>query len=89
MKRFMIESPHPAEKCDQVIQDLHAAGYLHQFEWGCKENDHTGWAIVEAESMEHAKQIVPWYLRNQARIVEVARFEIANEQEVHKKKDDS
>lgn len=42
MDRYLIESPHPLEKCDQTIQDLHAAGYLHQFEWGCKDNGHTG-----------------------------------------------
>lgn len=85
MNRYLIESPHPIEKCDQAIQDLHAAGYLHQFEWGCKDNDHTGWAIVEAESLEHAKQIVPWYLRTQARIVQLVKFEIADEE--HHKSD--
>jgi len=74
MERYVIESPHPVEKCDQVIHDLHAAGYLHHFEWGCKDNDHTGWAIIEAESAEHAKQIVPWYLRAQARVVRLVRF---------------
>lgn len=76
MQRFLIESPHSAEKCDQAIKDLHAAGYLHHFEWGCNDNDHTGWAIVEAENLEHAKQIVPWYLREQARIVHLVKFEI-------------
>ena len=79
MQRFIIESPHPVEKCDQVISDLHAAGYLHQFDWGCKDNDHTGWAIVEAESLEHAKQIVPWYLRDQARIVKLVKFNLASD----------
>jgi hypothetical protein len=80
----MIESPHPTEKCDQVIQDLHASGYLHQFDWGCKDNDHTGWAIVEAESREHARQIVPWYLRDQARIVKLVKFNLADDE--HSKK---
>ena len=78
MQRFLIESPHSAAQCDQTIQDLHAAGYLHHFEWGCKDNDHTAWAIVDAESIEHAKQIVPWYLRDKARIVRLVKFEIAN-----------
>lgn len=85
MERYMIESPHPAESCDQILQDLHAAGYLHQFEWGCKDNEHTGWAILEAESLEHAKQIVPWYVRDKVRIVRLVKFEIADEE--HKKTD--
>ena len=41
MERFIIESPHTAENCKQAVQDIHAAGYLHHFEWGCKDNDHT------------------------------------------------
>jgi hypothetical protein len=35
---------------------------------------------VEAESLEHAKQMVPWYLREEARIVKLVKFEIANEE---------
>jgi hypothetical protein len=86
MERFMIESPHMIEECDRVIQDIHAAGYLHQFGWGCKDNEHTGWAIVDAESLEHAKQIVPWYVRDKARIVRLVKFEIADEE--HKKQEE-
>ncbi len=77
MERFMIESPHTADECDRAINELHAAGYLHFFEWGCKDGDHTGWAIVDAENKEHAAQIVPWYFRKQARIVRLVKFEVA------------
>ena len=87
MERFIIESPHPIEKCEQAIQDLHAAGYLHHFEWGCKDNDHTGWAIVEAENAEHARQIVPWYLRDKARIVHLVKFDLATDE--HNKQDNT
>ena len=80
MERFMIESPHTAENCDQAIKDLHAMGYLHHFEWGCKDNEHTAWAIVDAETIEHARQIIPWYLREHARIVRLVRFELADEE---------
>ncbi|HVN15125.1 MAG TPA: hypothetical protein VMT73_05240 [Anaerolineales bacterium] len=75
MNRYLIESPHPIEKCTQAIKDLNAAGYLHFFEWGCDDNDHTGWAIVEAENAEHARQIVPWYLRDEARVVRLVKFD--------------
>ena len=78
MNRYVIESPHQPDQCDQVLQDLHAAGYLHFFEWGCNDNDHTGWAIVEAETAEHARQMVPWYLREKARIVRLVKFEGAD-----------
>lgn len=79
MNRFLIESPHTAENCTQAVKDIHAAGYLHFFEWGCDDGDHTAWAIVEAQNAEHARQMVPWYLREQARIVKLVKFEIADE----------
>ncbi len=85
MERFIIESPHSAEDCDRVINDLHAAGYLHFFDWGCKDNDHTAWAIVEAENLEHAKQIVPWHVRGKARIVRLVKFEVADEEHTNTK----
>lgn len=85
MERYIIESPHLPEQCDQVIHDLHAAGYLHHFEWGCKDNDHTGWAMIEAENVEHARQIVPWYLRAKARVVRLVKFG-GEFEEVHQKK---
>lgn len=74
MERFIIESPHTAENCSQAVRDINAAGYLHHFEWGCKDNDHTAWAIVEAETVEDARQMVPWYLRDKARIVRLVKF---------------
>jgi hypothetical protein len=79
MNRYLIESPHTAENCMQAIQDLNAAGYLHHFEWGCKDNDHTAWAIVEADTLENARQIVPWYLRDKARIVRLVKFDPAKD----------
>ena len=83
MDRYLIESAHTDTNCEQVVRDVFAAGYLHFFEWGCKDNDHTAWAIVEAESKEHARQMVPWYLRESARIVKVVQFHKASEE--HKK----
>jgi hypothetical protein len=86
MNRYLIESKHDNVNCEQVVRDVFAAGYLHHFEWGCKDNDHTAWAIVEAESAEHARQIVPWYLRDQARIVRLVKFERAKEEHTPKNK---
>ncbi len=54
------------------------AGYLHHFEWGCKDGVHSAWAIIEAENREHARQIVPWMVRDKARIVKLVKFEVAD-----------
>jgi hypothetical protein len=78
MDRYLIESPHAPEDCNKVINEVLLAGYLHHFEWGCKDGVHTAWAIVEAENREHAKQIVPWMVRDKARIVKLVKFEAAD-----------
>ncbi len=33
MDRYLIISPHTAEDCDRAIKEIHAAGYLHHFEF--------------------------------------------------------
>lgn len=74
MDRYLVESPHDAGDCDAIIKEIHAAGYLHHFEWGCHDGAHCGWAIIETDNREHAKQIVPWRIRDKARIVKLEKF---------------
>jgi hypothetical protein len=78
MDRYMIESAHTAGDCDKAIKEIALAGFLHQFEWGCKDGIHSAWAIIEAENREHARQIVPWMMRDKARIVKLVKFEVAD-----------
>ncbi len=75
MDRYLIESPHEAEDCDRIVKLVAAAGYLNHFDWGCAEGVHTGWAIVETDSLAHASQMVPWPVRERARIVKLVKFE--------------
>jgi hypothetical protein len=58
MDRYLIESPHEAADCEAIIKEIHAAGYLHQFEWGCHDGEHCGWAIVETDN-KTCKQMIP------------------------------
>ena len=86
MFRYLIESPHNPEDCDRIIQEVHNAGYLHYFDWGCHDGVHTGWAIIETDNIEHAKQIVPWMVREKARIVKIEKFEGEDKIHPHKNK---
>ena len=36
MNRYLIETPHTAEECLDLIKVLTAQGYLWNFDWGCK-----------------------------------------------------
>jgi hypothetical protein len=78
MQRYLIESSHNPEDCDKAVKEIHAAGYLHHFEWGCDAGLHTAWAIVDAADEEHARQIVPWMFRDKTRIVRVVKYDVAD-----------
>ena len=86
MNRYLIESPHKPEDCDRIIQEMHTAGYLHHFEWGCHDGIHTGWAIIETDNPDHARQMVPWMVRDQARVVRLEKFEQVDPLHPHKPK---
>ena len=79
MDRYLIETPHSAEDCHKLVEQIAAMGYLHHFEWGCTDGVHCGWAIVETDSLAHAAQMVPWTVRNKARIVRLVKFGIADD----------
>ena len=86
MNRYLIESPHKPEDCERIIKEVQAAGYLHHFEWGCHDGVHAGWAIVETDNIEHARQMIPWDVRNLARVVKVENFEKVDPLHPHKVK---
>ncbi|MFW5987333.1 MAG: hypothetical protein ACOCPU_03860 [Methanohalophilus sp.] len=76
MAKYLIESPHTAEECLDVMDEIHAIGVdvLNQFYFGCMVGEHTGWAIVDAESESEALELVPSSIRSKARAVKVEKF---------------
>ena len=76
MDRYMVISGHTAADCRQAVKyfaEFHA-GYITHFEWGCKDNDHNAYAIIEAESHEQAKMSVPPLFRNKVRVIKLTYF---------------
>ncbi len=80
MARFLIEIPHEAEKeaCLRAVRILLTSGshFLTRSEFGCLDGVHKGWLIVELESKEEARSILPPAFRSQANIVKLNKFTI-------------
>jgi len=74
MDRYLIETPHTDQDCHMLVDQIYAMGYLYNFEWGCPDGVHCGWAIIEAESRAQALLAVPSLLRNRARVVKLCKF---------------
>ena len=80
MARFLIEVPHEAEHeaCLRAVRILLTSGshFLTHSDFGCLDGEHKGWLIVEVESKEEARSILPPVFRSQANIVKLNKFTI-------------
>ncbi len=83
MRRFLVISHHTAADCVLALKETLAIGYLTHFDWGCKDGAHTGWAILEAEDKAQAMMSVPTFLRGQALVVQLTRFDPAKVEAMH------
>ena len=77
MDRYIVLSSHTAEDCRKAVKYFreYHAGFLTHFEWGCYDNDHTAYAIIEAENHEAAKMAVPPLFRDKTKVVKLTSFD--------------
>jgi hypothetical protein len=80
MARFLIEVPHEPERvaCARVVHAFLSSGshFLAQADWGCNDGHHSAWMIVDVDSKEDARAIVPPPFRSEARIIGLNKFTI-------------
>ena len=78
MARFLIELAHEAteEACTIAIKTLLSTGshFLTNADWGCKDDEHKCWIIVDFSSKEEARTILPAIYRNEAKIINLSRY---------------
>ena len=77
MDRYIVISPHTAEDCKMAVKEfrLHNAGFLTRFEWGCMDNDHTAYVIIDAENHETARMSVPPVFREKSKVIKLTSFD--------------
>jgi hypothetical protein len=78
MAKYLIELAHEAteEACTLAIQTLLSTGshFLTNAEWGCKDEEHRCWIIVDVNRKEEARTILPPIYRNEAKIIKLKRY---------------
>jgi len=72
--RYLVSVTHTMEECIRGLQAIEAVGMITHFDWGCKDGEHTGWVIIEAESKQQALMVVPPALRDKAHAVKLVKF---------------
>ncbi len=78
MARYLIELEHEAseEACSTAIQTLLSTGshFLTNAEWGCKDEEHRCWVIVDVDKRDDALTILPPIYRREAKIIKLKRY---------------
>jgi hypothetical protein len=74
--KYLIQSSHTPEECIRALDEELAKGpeILSKFNYGCKAGDHTGYALVDVKNDAEARNFIPGFLNNKARIVPVDVF---------------
>ncbi len=82
MPRFLIEVSHEKTtlECNRAIDAFLRTGshFLARADWGCKDGEHSAWLIVEVDTKDEARAIVPPDFRGKARIVRLTTFTTAD-----------
>jgi replicative superfamily II helicase len=85
-QRFLIEVEHEsdARACTEAVKVFLRTGshFLTHADWGCKDGEHKAWMIVEVDSREEARSIVPSQFRAQAKVVLLNTFTMSEAERV-------
>lgn len=88
MARFLIESPHEEEviACTKAVEIFLETGshFLTHADWGCSDGDHRAWLIVDVDSKDEARSILPPGFRSSARIVRLNYFTMDEIEEIRR-----
>ena len=78
MARFLIEVSHEASTvaCARAVEVFLKTGshFFTHADWGCKDGEHKAWIVVEVDSRDEARAIVPPPFRSQAKVVQLNAF---------------
>lgn len=84
---YLIETPHNEEECLRALDEQLEKGsdVLNNFYYGCMAGDHTGYAIVDVNSLDEARKLIPDFLVEKSIISEVGKFTPQMIKSFHKK----
>jgi hypothetical protein len=76
MARFLITCTHTPEDCVADLDSIvgQSQELLGRFDWGCKVDEHVGWAVIEAGDANTVRMLLPTNVRAKAHIVQLNKF---------------
>jgi hypothetical protein len=87
MARFLIEVPHGGTRadCDRAVEVFLRTGshFLTHADWGCQDGDHRAWIILEVDSRDEARNVIPPMFQAQAKIVRLNTYTMKDLEHLH------
>ena len=78
MPKFLVEVAHENTKqaCMRAVEIFLRTGshFLTHADWGCKDGEHKAWLVIDVDSKNEARQIVPPEFRSAAKITQLNTF---------------
>jgi hypothetical protein len=78
MARFLIEVPQggTTAECIRAVEVFLRTGshFLAHADWGCQDGDHRAWIILEVDSRDEARNVIPSIFQAQAKIVQLNAY---------------
>ena len=76
MARFLVHVPHTPDECVRALDSVlgHSETLLGRFDWGCKDDEHIGWAVLEAQDESTALMMLPSHIRGEAHATMLSKF---------------
>ena len=78
MARYLIEVPHESTKeaCERAVQVFFETGshFMSNADWGCHDNEHKAWMVVDLDNKEEAIAILPPLFRDKAKIIALEKY---------------
>lgn len=80
MPKFLIEVEHESNQlsCARAVEAFFKTGshFFTHADWGCKDGEHKAWIVVEVDSKDDARALVPAVFRTDAKIVQLNSFKM-------------
>ena len=78
MEKYLVEIYHDKEEIDCALAAKiflsSGSHFLVNADWGCNDNVHKAWMIVDAENREEVRRIIPSIFKSKATIVGLNKF---------------
>jgi hypothetical protein len=85
MARYLVELPHTKEDCLEALDSVvaHSHALMDRIDWGCGDDVHTGWLLIEAQDADAARMMVPTNIRSRAKATQLVKFTAEQVQSFH------